>query len=69
MLTAVATLAGVAIVAQLPVLEVFSAVSPAVYATSIGISLVCIFALTLACAWMPARLASGVEPAEALRYE
>ena len=68
-LTAVATLAGTAIVAQLPVLDVFSVVSPAVYAASIVISLVCIFALTLACAWMPARMASSVDPAEALRYE
>jgi putative ABC transport system permease protein len=69
LLTAVATLAGAAIVAQLPVLDVFGAVSPGVYATSIAISLVCIFALTLACAWMPARVASSIEPAEALRYE
>jgi putative ABC transport system permease protein len=68
-LTAVATLVGVAVVAQLPVLDVFGAVSPAVYAASIAISLVCIFALTLACAWMPARMASSIEPAEALRYE
>ena len=69
LVTGVATLAGAAIVAQLPVLDVFGAVSPAVYAISIGISLVCIFALTLACAWMPARVASSIEPAEALRYE
>ena len=68
-LTTVATLAGAAIVAQLPVLDVFGAVSPGVYAASIAISLVCIFVLTLACAWMPARMASSVEPAEALRYE
>lgn len=69
LITGVATLAGAAIVAQLPVLDVFSVVSPAVYAASIGMSLVCIFALTLACAWMPARVASSIEPAEALRYE
>ena len=69
LVTGVATLAGAAIVAQLPVLDVFGAVSPVVYAISIGISLVCIFALTLACAWMPARVASSIEPAEALRYE
>jgi len=69
LLTAVATLAGAAIVAQLPVLDVFGAVSPGVYAASIAISLVCIFALTLACAWMPARVASSIDPAEALRYE
>jgi len=30
---------------------------------------VCIFLLTMACAWTPARMASAVHPAEALRYE
>jgi len=68
-LTSVATLVGVAIVVQLPILEVFSAVSPFVYAVSLAISLICIFLLTAACAWTPARMASSVDPAEALRYE
>jgi putative ABC transport system permease protein len=69
LLTAVATLAGVAIVVQLPILEVFAGVRPAVYGAGIAVSLVCIFALTLACAWAPAHVASAVQPAEALRYE
>ena len=68
-LTAVAAAVGLAIVVQLPILEVFSAVSPFVYGVSLAISLVCIFLLTMACAWMPARMARGVPPAEALRYE
>jgi putative ABC transport system permease protein len=68
-LTSVATLVGTLIVLQFPVLDVFSAVSPLVYATSVAASLLCIFALTMACAWVPARLASSVQPAEALRYE
>jgi len=68
-LTAIACLAGAAIIAQLPLLEVFPAVRPAVYGVSLAISFACIFALTLTCAWMPARVASSVEPAEALRYE
>ena len=68
-LTAIATAVGLGIVVQFPILEVFSAVSPFVYGVSLAISLVCIFLLTMACAWTPARMASGVQPAEALRYE
>jgi putative ABC transport system permease protein len=68
-LTGIATLIGFVIVVQFPILEVFGAVSPFVYAVSLAISLVCIFLLTTACAWTPARIASGVDPAEALRYE
>ena len=69
MLTAFATAIGVVIIVQFPILEVFSAVSPFVYGMSLAISLVCIFLLTMACAWTPARMASAVHPAEALRYE
>ncbi len=68
-LTTIATAVGVAIVAQLPILEIFSGVRPFVYAVSLAISLVCIYLLTMACAWTPARMASAVQPAEALRYE
>lgn len=69
LLTGIATLVGVVIVVQFPILEVFGAVSPFVYVVSLAISLVCIFLLTAACAWTPARIASSVDPAEALRYE
>jgi putative ABC transport system permease protein len=68
-LTAIATAVGVIVVVQFPILEVFSAVSPFVYGTSLAISLVCIFLLTMACAWTPARMASVIQPADALRYE
>ena len=68
-LTSLACLAGAALVAQLPMLEVFPAVTPAVYGVSLAIALVCIVVLAMACAWMPARMASSVDPAEALRYE
>jgi len=69
LLTAVATAVGLAIVVQFPVLEVFSAVSPFVYGVSLAISFACIFLLTAACAWVPARMASVIQPADALRYE
>jgi putative ABC transport system permease protein len=68
-LTGVAALVGLVIVVQFPILEVFSAVSPFVYGVSLAISLVCILLLTMACAWTPARMASVIQPADALRYE
>jgi putative ABC transport system permease protein len=68
-LTSIACLVGVAIIAQFPLLDVFSAVSPMVYGVSVAISLVCIYLLSMACAWVPSRLASAIQPAEALRYE
>jgi putative ABC transport system permease protein len=68
-LTSLAVAAGIAIVVQFPVLDVFGAISPSVYAVSIIISLGCIYLLTILCAWAPGRLASRVQPADALRYE
>ena len=68
-LTTIAVAVGVAIVVQFPILQIFDVVSPVVYAISTSISLALIYALTAACAWAPGRLASAVEPADALRYE
>jgi putative ABC transport system permease protein len=68
-LTSIACLVGVAIIVQFPLLDVFSVLSPMVYGISVAISLVCIFLLSMACAWVPSRLASAIQPAEALRYE
>ncbi len=69
LLTTLAVLVGIAIVIQFPILRIFDFVSPFVYVVSISMSLVLIYLLTMACAWAPGRLASSVEPAEALRYE
>lgn len=68
-LTTIAVIVGVGIAAQFPILDIFGPVSPGVYATGISISLALIYGLTAACAWAPGRLASAVDPAEALRYE
>ena len=68
-MTTVALTLGVAIVVQFPLLESFSVVTPAVYAVSLVISVACIYLLTVACAWYPARMATSIAPAEALRYE
>ena len=44
-------------------------VPPAVYLGGLAIGLVGLYALTIACAYVPSRLAARVPPAEALRYQ
>jgi putative ABC transport system permease protein len=64
---------GVAVVAQLPLLPLdrFAIRIPTglVFVTSIALSVVAIYGLTLLCAWYPSRLATRVQPAEALHHE
>jgi len=36
---------------------------------SMALSAACIYGLTLLCGWYPSRLATSVDPADALRYE
>jgi putative ABC transport system permease protein len=67
-----ALLVGVALLAQLPLLPLpseVSVISAPVFVTSIVISVTAIFAITLLCGWYPSRLATRVQPAEALHYE
>ena len=68
-LTTFAVIAGVAVVAQFPLIELLGPIGARVYAAGLAVSVVCIYGLTAACAWAPSRLASSVVPAEALRYE
>jgi putative ABC transport system permease protein len=71
-MTSLAVLAGVLLVAQLPLLPLPSDldVIPArVFTSSIAISVAAIYFLTLLCGWYPSRLATRVQPAEALHYE
>jgi putative ABC transport system permease protein len=68
-MASLAILAGSAIVLQFPLLKQLGFVTARVYAVSLVISTVCIYLLTLACAWYPSRLATAIPPAEALRYE
>jgi putative ABC transport system permease protein len=68
-MASLAILAGAAIVLQFPLLKQLGFVTPRVYAVSLVISALCIYLLTLACAWYPSRLATAIPPAEALRYE
>lgn len=68
-MTTLALLAGVVIVVQFPLLDLIAAVRPVVYAASLAISALAIYCLALVFGWYPSRLATMVQPAEALRHE
>lgn len=77
LLTSAALAIGVAVVVQIPVLpleEVASeigipVVGPPVWLTSVVVAVGVIYLLTLLCGWYPSRLATKIQPAEALHYE
>jgi putative ABC transport system permease protein len=71
-MTSIALFAGVLLLAQVPLLPLprdLSLVPTSVFVTSIALSATAIYLLTLACGWYPSRLATKVQPAEALHYE
>ena len=68
-MTTIALAAGVLVAIQFPLLDIIYFVEPHVYGIGLAISIAAIYLLTLACAWYPSRMATRVEPAEALRYE
>lgn len=68
-ITSFALLLGVAVVVQFPLLNVIGFISGKVYVYSILISLALIYLLTIICGLYPSRLATKVQPAEALHYE
>jgi len=71
-MTSLALIVGVALIAQLPLLPLPSEmrVVPApVFVGSIIVSALAIYVLTLLCGWQPSRLATRIQPAEALHYE
>jgi putative ABC transport system permease protein len=67
--TSFGLIAGVLVVVQFPLLNLIGFISTKVYVVSIIISLVMIYLLTLVCGLYPSRLATKVQPAEALHYE
>jgi putative ABC transport system permease protein len=67
--TTAGLLLGVALAAQFPLLGLIGFVSGAVYAAAIALSAALIYALTIAAAFYPSRLAATVQPAEALHEE
>jgi putative ABC transport system permease protein len=70
LLTSLAIVVGVSLLAQLPVLPLGDSRPPAsVWLASIAVSVAVIYLLTLLCAWYPSRLATKIQPAEALHYE
>jgi putative ABC transport system permease protein len=71
-MTSLALIVGVILLAQLPLLPLPSGLDVipiGVFAASIALSAAAIYALTLLCGWYPSRLATKVQPAEALHYE
>jgi putative ABC transport system permease protein len=56
-------------VAQAPIVSPFYWVETHVYVVGFAIAAATIYLLTFLCGWYPSRLATRVEPAEALRYE
>ena len=71
-MTSLALLVGVILLAQLPLLPLPSdldVIPAGVFLASIAISVAAIYLLTLLCGWYPSRLATKVQPAEALHYE
>jgi putative ABC transport system permease protein len=60
---------GVLVVVQFPLLDLIGFISKEVYVSSLLISLVLIYLLTVLCGLYPSRLATRIHPAEALHYE
>jgi putative ABC transport system permease protein len=69
LLTTLAVIIGVVIVAQLPILGLFKFVTPSSYTIGIVGALATIYGLTLLCGLYPSWLAGRVQPAQALHYE
>jgi putative ABC transport system permease protein len=69
LLATIAAAIGLVLVFQLPILGVFSLVTPAAYTLGIIAALATIYLLTFLCGVYPSWLAARLEPAEALRYE
>ena len=77
-MSTLALLAAVLLVVQLPFLPIDlheyyllarMAIDRGVFVASIALSVAAIYLLTLLCGWYPSRLATRIQPAEALHYE
>ena len=71
-MTSLALIVAVLLLSQLPLLplpENLQVIPVGVFVGSMMISVVAIYVLTLLCGWQPSRLATRIQPAEALHYE
>ena len=68
-MTSLALALGVAVVVQFPLLDLLGFVRPGVFASSLAISIVALYGVTVACGFYPSRIATRIAPADALRYE
>ena len=68
-LAAAGILAGLVIAVQLPIIGIAGFLGPATYAAAIAITSGTILLLAVLCGLYPGRIASRVQPADALRYE
>jgi putative ABC transport system permease protein len=72
LMTTLALLVAVALIAQLPLLplpQLLAVIPGYVFVLAIVVAVAVMYLLTLACAWYPARLATRIQPADALHYE
>jgi putative ABC transport system permease protein len=69
LMTTMAVVFGVALALQLPLVSPLYWIPARVYFVGLAVAVVAIYLLTLACGWYPSRMATRVDPAEALRYE
>ena len=69
LLATIALLAGAVVVLQLPILGVFSLVTPSAFLSGFAAALATIYGITVLCGLYPSWLASRLQPADALRYE
>jgi putative ABC transport system permease protein len=68
-MTSFSLLLAVVVVVQFPLLDLLGYVSRGVFALSLAVSIAALYGVTIVCGWYPSRLATRVQPAEALRYE
>jgi putative ABC transport system permease protein len=72
LMTSLAVVAAVILLAQVPLLPLprdLTGIPASVFMASIVVTVIAIYVLTLACGWQPSRLATRIQPAEALHYE
>jgi putative ABC transport system permease protein len=69
MMTTLSLVLAVVLVLQLPFLGLLSYVAPRVLVASLLVSIAALYGLAALCGVYPARLATRVQPAEALHYE